>query len=118
MNFDSEWLIQPAGPQRYSLQTSEGKYLAPQDGELKISDEMFGWMFKDVEHANSAKPATSCHFSYQPELPDHCNRHSEWSAECSVVVEASADCTYFCMVGWGPGVANNMVFSFFYFFHK
>ena len=49
----------------------------------------------------TAKPATSCHLTYP--LPEQINTASNWSLENTVSVEETTDCTYFCVVGWGPG---------------
>ncbi len=49
------------------------------------------------------KPATSCHLRYRGLAPSSSDLSSEWALECAVTVEESADCTYFCVVGWSPG---------------
>ena len=50
------------------------------------------------------KPATSCHLRYGPELPDYLpSQAKNWSLQCTVQVEKSTDCTYFMVVGFGPG---------------
>ncbi len=49
------------------------------------------------------KPACSCHLRYGLVSPDELLGSREWRLECTVCVEESADCTYFCVVGWGPG---------------
>lgn len=49
----------------------------------------------------TTKPAASCHLGYQP-----ISRRSiadSWTLENTVCVKKSADCTYYCVVGWGPG---------------
>jgi len=50
---------------------------------------------------SSALPATSCHLTYP--LSSTIDTVSSWSLEATVSVEESTDCTYFCVVGWGPG---------------
>lgn len=49
----------------------------------------------------AGKPATSCHLCYGPLDGDSVSR--DWTLSCTVKVEHSSDCTYFCVVGWGPG---------------
>ncbi len=52
--------------------------------------------------SKAAKPATSCHLWFESvDEPEDVS--SSWTLECSVEVEKSADCTYFCVVGWSPG---------------
>lgn len=46
------------------------------------------------------KPATSCHLGYQ-NVPAHAVSDS-WTLENTVCVKKSTDCTYYCVVGWGP----------------
>ena len=47
------------------------------------------------------KPATSCHLQYEP-IPSE-GLTDEWTLENSVRVTTSTKCTYFCVVGFGPG---------------
>lgn len=48
-----------------------------------------------------AKPATSCHLRYLYIPPEEIT--DKWTLENTVRVRNTADCTYFCVVGWGPG---------------
>ena len=48
-----------------------------------------------------AKPATSCHLNYRP-IPKLDNYNS-WTLQNTVCVQRSANTTYFCILGWGPG---------------
>jgi len=47
------------------------------------------------------KPASSCHLRYEPISEQDID--DSWSLETTVCVKKSADCTYYCVVGWGPG---------------
>jgi len=58
------------------------------------------WEIVPAKAEEQAKPATSCHLSYQ--LPKQVEDCSSWELECSVVVESSCSSTYFCVIGWGP----------------
>ena len=41
---------------------------------------------------------------FGPELPDYSPENvKKWNLKCTVQVEKSADCTYFMVVGFGPG---------------
>ena len=46
-------------------------------------------------------PASSCHLWYYGLRDDDIS--DTWTLECTVNVKESRDCTYFCVVGWGPG---------------
>lgn len=58
------------------------------------------WRMEPAER-DPPRPATSCHLTYR--LPEGAAGGGSWELRCSCVVELSADCTYFCVVGWGPG---------------
>lgn len=57
------------------------------------------WEMEVIEP--KVKPATSCHLQYEP-IPTE-GLSESWTLENSVRVKNSADCTYFCVVGFGPG---------------
>ena len=107
-------------------------YLSLKDGSLCLStNKNLAWNFhaeniplkrcdidQSIKRANSneetikfevlpmdlPKPATSCHLRFGPELPDFKpDKVKKWSLECTVQVEKSTDCTYFMVVGFGPG---------------
>ena len=50
---------------------------------------------------STAKPASSCHLQYQP-IPQS-KIVDSWTLENTVCIRHTANCTYFCVVGWGPG---------------
>lgn len=50
---------------------------------------------------NTVKPASSCHLHYQSIPIDKIA--NSWTIENTVCVRHTADCTYFCVIGWGPG---------------
>ena len=95
-------------------------YLVIENGSLVLSrDKKKAWKYDEIKlnndlkvaqndteslkfslvHEDMPKPATSCHLRYeiQEEIGDN------WQLECTVQVENSSDCTYFCVTGWGPG---------------
>ena len=79
----------------------------PSIGLSLVNDVILGqnqdhltWSFIPVK---LPEPATSCHLRYGPELPEYIDSASKWYLECSVQVEKSGFCTYFMVVGFGPG---------------
>ena len=48
-----------------------------------------------------SRPASSCHLRYEG-IRD-VDISDTWTLECTVNVKESRNCTYFCVVGWGPG---------------
>ena len=55
------------------------------------------------------QPATPCYFNYRLNLGfndetfESVMREHGWTLQCTVNVQDTADATYFCVVGWGPG---------------
>ena len=55
------------------------------------------------------QPATPCYFNYRLNLGfndetfESVMREHGWTLQCTVNVKDTADATYFCVVGWGPG---------------
>ena len=51
----------------------------------------------------------SCYFTYGPNLElyedtfENVMMEYGWTLQCTVCVQDTADSTYFCVVGWGPG---------------
>ncbi len=65
-------------------------------------------MISEREHLMESlrcRPATSCHLRYGAGGPymKVADLSDRFELECTTTVEESADCTYFCVVGWGPG---------------
>ena len=47
-------------------------------------------------------PSKCCQLVYGPELTDY-TIENDWSLECTVQVDESADCTFFGVIGWKSG---------------
>ena len=83
--------------------TNHAVYTSGSDLHLKL------WYLDKDLTISDAKPATSCHLRYGPklclksELYEKVMRRHGWTLRNTVRVKEVADCTYFCIVGWGPG---------------
>lgn len=63
---------------------------------------MFIFKGKNVmnEHSEEAKPATSCHAWWGSPNCNKLDLSEKWEISNSVKVQKSAECTYFCILGF------------------
>jgi len=55
------------------------------------------------EHSDEAKPATSCHVWWKPEVTGNVDLDSEFELSCTAVVSKREPCTYFALIGYHGG---------------
>ena len=74
-----------------------------------ITNDMQLWYLDHNPKISDAKPATSCHLTYGPnldlsnELYQNVMQQHGWTLRNTVRVKEVTDSTYFCVIGWGPG---------------
>ena len=86
------------------LQIGDGLALNSSDfHDLTVSKSTQEWkLIRKSASQGDAKPATSCHMTYIPKL-ESVSDCTSWTLTNEVTVRKSANCTYFCVVGWSPG---------------
>lgn len=88
--------------------------LSESNGKLVLERKSVNFTYQKWECLRSsisiekaiAKPATTCHLRYA--LPDHIETSRVWVLKNSIRVKRTTNCTYNCVVGWGPGGTSGL----------